>query len=109
MNYVYLLLAVIAEVIATTALKSAVGFTKPLPSLIVVIGYGVSFYLLSIIFQSFPLGVTYAVWSGLGIVLVTIMGIFIYQQIPDLAAMIGMGFIIAGVAIIQLFSKISGH
>lgn len=109
MTYVYLLVAIIAEVIATTALKSAEGFTRLLPSAIVVIGYGVSFYSLSLVLQSMPLGIAYAIWSGLGIVLVTIAGIFLYKQVPDMAAIIGMGLIVVGVIVIQVFSKTTGH
>lgn len=109
MTYVYLLVAIIAEVIATTALKSAEGFTRLLPSAIVVIGYGVSFYSLSLVLQSMPLGIAYAIWSGLGIVLVTIAGIFLYKQVPDIAAIIGMGLIVVGVIVIQVFSKTTGH
>lgn len=109
MNYLFLFLAIVAEVVATTALKSAEGFTKLLPSLIVIIGYGISFYLLSLILQSLPLGITYAIWSGLGVVLVAVSAIFIYGQIPDLPAIIGMGLIISGVVVIQVFSQTTGH
>lgn len=109
MTYLYLLLAVIAEVVATTALKSAEGFTRLIPSMVVVVGYGLSFYFLSMILQTLPLGVTYAVWSGLGIVLVTIAAVFLYKQTPDAAAIIGMALIIAGVAVIQIFSDTTRH
>lgn len=109
MTYFYLLLAIIAEVVATTALKSAEGFTRLIPSVVVIIGYGLSFYFLSVILQTLPLGITYAVWSGLGIVLVTIAAIFLYRQIPDVAAIIGMALIVLGVVVIQLFSKTTGH
>lgn len=109
MNYLYLFLAITAEVIATTALKSAEGFTKLLPSAIVIIGYGISFYFLSVVLQHLPLGITYAIWSGLGVVLVAVSAIFIYGQIPDLPAIIGMGLIITGVVVIQVFSQTTGH
>lgn len=109
MTYVYLILAIIAEVIATSALKASNSFTQLIPSLIVVIGYSVSFYLLTLVLRQLPLGITYAVWSGLGIVLVAIVGAIIYKQIPDIAAIIGMGFIVAGVAIIHLFSNTVSH
>lgn len=109
MIYLYLILAIAAEVIATSALKSAEGFTRLWPSIIVIAGYGVSFYLLSIILQHLPLGVTYAVWAGLGIVLVAAAGALFYQQIPDLPALIGIGLIITGVVIIHVFSKTVGH
>lgn len=107
--YIYLLLAVIAEVIATSALKPAMGFTKLLPSVIVVTGYATAFYLLSIIFQTLPVGITYAIWSGLGIVLVTLIGVLMFKQIPDLPAILGMVLIIAGVVVIQVFSKTMTH
>lgn len=109
MTYVYLILAIIAEVIATSALKASNSFTQLIPSLIVVVGYSVSFYLLTLVLRQLPLGITYAVWSGLGIVLVAIVGAIIYKQIPDIAAIIGMGFIVAGVAIIHLFSNTVSH
>lgn len=109
MNYLYLFLAIVAEVVATTALKSTEGFTKIIPSLVVIIGYSLSFYLLSIVLQHLPLGVTYAIWAGLGIVMVALAGLFIYGQKPDAAALFGMGLIIIGVVIIQLFSHTTGH
>ncbi|AOU99156.1 multidrug transporter [Acidihalobacter yilgarnensis] len=109
MAYVYLLVAIISEVIATTALKSAAGFTRPLPSAIVVLGYGTAFYCLSLVLRSLPVSITYAIWSGLGIVLVTLAGALVYKQIPDLAAWIGMGLIIAGVLVINLYSRTVVH
>lgn len=109
MVYVYLLLAIVSEVIATSALKPAMGFTRLLPSMVVVCGYGFSFYLLSIVFQTLPVGMTYAVWSGLGIVLITLIGVFAFKQIPDWPAILGMVLIVAGVAVIHLFSKAFEH
>lgn len=109
MHYVYLILAVVAEVIATTALKSANGFTRPVPSLVVMLGYGAAFYLLSVIVQTMPLGIVYAMWSGAGIVLVAIAGALVFKQIPDLPALAGMALILAGVVIVNLFSKTVGH
>ena len=76
MTFVYLVLAIVAEVIATSALKASLGFTRPLPSIIVVVGYGLAFYLLSLVLRTLPVGVAYAIWAGLGIVLVTLVGIF---------------------------------
>ncbi len=105
MAYLYLAIAIVAEVIATSALKATEEFTKLYPSLIVVIGYGVAFYFMTLVLRTIPVGITYAVWSGLGIVLVTIIGVVLYKEIPDTPAMIGMGFIIAGVAIIHIFSE----
>ncbi len=109
MQYAYLLLAVAAEVVATSALKAANGFTRPLPSLIVVLGYGAAFYLLSLIVQSMPLGIVYAIWSGTGIVLVAVVGAVWLKQIPDWPAVVGMTLILAGVIIVNLFSKTVAH
>lgn len=105
MAYIYLLVAILSEVAATTALKSADGFTRPLPSTIVVLGYGTAFYCLSLVLRSLPVSITYAIWSGLGIVLVTLAGALFYRQMPDLAAWAGMGLILAGVLVIHLFSR----
>ena len=109
MPYLYLLIAIVAEVAATSALKASEGFTKLTPSLIVIIGYGAAFYFLSLVLKTIPVGVTYAIWSGLGIILVTIVAAFLYKQIPDTAAVIGMGLIVAGVVIINVFSKTVAH
>ena len=105
MAYIYLAVAIVAEVVATSALKASTEFTKLLPSLIVVVGYGISFYCLALVLRTIPVGITYAIWSGVGIVLVSIIGALIYQQIPDLPALVGMGLIIAGVIVIHSFSK----
>ena len=107
--YVALGLAIVAEVIATSALKASAGFTRLGPSAIVVLGYGTAFYCLSLTLQSLSVGVAYAIWSGLGIVLVTVAAYVLYRQSVDLPALIGMGLIVAGVAVIQLFSKTAGH
>jgi len=109
MQYLYLTLAIVAEVIATSSLKASEQFHKPLPSLIVVVGYAVSFYALSIVIRTLPVGIVYAIWSGAGIVLVAIAAFFIYRQVLDLPAVIGMGLIIAGVATINLFSTSAAH
>lgn len=107
--YLYLALAVIAEIIATSALKPAMGFTKILPSVVVVLGYAAAFYLLSLVFQVLPVGITYAIWSGMGIVLITLVGAVVFKQIPDLPAIIGMALIVAGVVVIQVFSNFMEH
>lgn len=109
MHYVFLILAIIAEVIGTTALKGANGFTRPWPSLIVLVGYGTAFFLLSLIVQKMPLGIVYAIWSGTGIVLVAIVGALWLKQIPDWPAIVGMALIMAGVVIVNLFSKTVAH
>ena len=107
--YAALGVAIVAEVIATSALKASAGFTRLWPSVIVVLGYGVAFYGLSLTLQSMPVGVAYASWSGLGIVLVTAAGYVLYRQSVDLPALAGMALIVAGVAVIQLFSKTAAH
>jgi len=104
-GYIYLTVAIIAEVIATTALKSSEEFSNLLPSVIVVLGYGVAFYALSVCLKTMNIGVVYAFWSGLGIVLISLMGWFVYKQALDLPAILGLALIIAGVVTIQLFSK----
>ncbi len=109
MGYQYLAIAIVAEVVGTSALKASREFTSLIPSLIVVAGYGVAFYFMALALRSIPVGITYAVWSGLGIVLITIVGAFMYREIPDLPAIIGMGLIVSGVVVIHVFSKTIGH
>jgi small multidrug resistance pump len=109
MQYVYLSLAIVAEVIATSCLKASEQFTRFVPSLIVIVGYGVSFYLLSIVLRTLPVGIVYAMWSGVGIVLVAIVAFVLYRQVLDIPAMLGMALIIAGVATINLFSTSAAH
>jgi len=106
---IILFFAILSEVIATTALKLSEGFTKIVPSVIVVIGYGASFYLLSISLKVIPIGLAYAIWSGVGIVLTVIAGIIIWRESLDWARVIGIIFIILGILIINLFSKITTH
>lgn len=102
-------LAIVAEVIGTTALKASESFTRLVPSLIVVVGYGVAFYCLSLVLKSVPVGIAYAVWSGLGIVLITAAAWLLYGQRIDAAGLIGMGLIIAGVVVLNVFSKATAH
>ena len=109
MAYLYLALAIVAEVIATSALKASAEFTKLLPSAIVIIGYCVAFYMMTLAIRTIPIGVTYAIWSGVGIVLISSVGAIFYKQTLDAPAMIGMGLIIAGVVVIHAFSKSVGH
>ena len=104
-----LAIAIVAEVIGTTALKASDGFSRLWPSAIVVVGYGVSFYCLSLVLRSIPVGITYAVWSGLGIVLISLVAFAVYGQRIDLAGLIGMGLIIAGVLVLNLFSRSAPH
>lgn len=109
MTYLYLAIAIIAEVAATSALKASEEFTQLIPSIVVVVGYGTAFFFMTLVLRVMPVGITYAVWSGLGIVLVSIVGVFLYRQIPDVPAMIGMGLIVLGVVVINLFSKTVSH
>lgn len=103
-----LILAIIAEVIGTTALQQSQQFTRFVPSIAVVIFYGASFYLLAIALKTMPVGVVYAIWSGLGIVLIALVGFIFLGQVLDLAALVGIGLILTGVLVIQLLSG-SGH
>ncbi len=105
----YLAIAIVAEVAATTSLKASQEFTKLAPSVIVVIGYGIAFYFMTLVLRYIPVGITYAVWAGLGIVLVAAVGAIVYGEVPDLPAVIGMGLIIAGVVTINLLSKTVSH
>jgi len=109
MAYIYLAIAIIAEVAATSALKASAEFTKIIPSLVVIIGYGVAFYFLTLVLRTIPVGITYAVWSGVGTVLIAIVGALLYKQIPDVPAIIGMVLIVSGVAVIHLYSSTAGH
>jgi len=109
MKWVFLSIAILAEVVATLSLKSAEGFTKLLPSIIVIIGYGTAFFFLSLTLKSIPVGITYAIWSGAGITLISIIAYFIFKQSLDFPAIIGMLFIITGIIVINLFSKSISH
>jgi small multidrug resistance pump len=107
--YVILFLAILAETAGTTALQASQQFTRPLPSVIVVIAYGISFYLLALTLRSMPVGVVYAIWSGLGIVFIAAIGYVIFGQKLDLPAILGTGLILAGIVVIQLFSRSAPH
>jgi len=104
-GYLDLAVAILAEVVATSALKASEGFTRPLPSLLVVLGYGTSFYFLSLALKTIPVAVAYAVWSGVGILLITLAAMVLYRQVPDLEAAIGMALIVAGVAVLMGLSR----
>jgi len=108
-NYLFLLLAILFETVATSSLKASEQFTKLIPSLITVIGYIAAFYFLSLTLKTIPVGIAYAIWSGIGIVLITLAGIFLFKQVPDLPAIIGLLLIIAGVVVINVFSKTTAH
>ena len=109
MAYVYLIAAIIAEVIGTSALKASEEFTRIVPSLIVVLSYGVTFYLLTLVLRTIPVGVTYAIWSGFGIILVTLVSMVLYKETPDFPSVLGMGLIILGAIIINVFSTTAGR
>jgi len=108
-GYLYLAIAICAEVVATTSMKALAGFSRPLPLLLVVTGYGLSFWMLALVVRTIPVGIAYAIWAGLGIVLVSIAAAILYRQHLDLPAVLGMALIIAGVVVIQLFSGSTGH
>lgn len=108
-SYLLLFFAIICEVIATSSLKLSNGFSNLVFSLITIIGYSASFYILSLALKTIPVGIAYAIWSGIGIVLISLIAWLFLKQTLDLAALIGMGFIMFGVVIINLFSKVSGH
>ncbi|WP_018412100.1 DMT family transporter [Methyloversatilis thermotolerans] len=104
-GWLYLLGAIVAEVIATSALKQVEGLSRPLPLVATVIGYVIAFSLMSMSLRTIPIGVAYAVWSGVGIVAISIIGLFAFGQKLDLPALLGIALIVAGVGVIQLFSK----
>ena len=107
--YALLAIAIVAEVIATSAMRASEGFSRLLPATVVVIGYGIAFYCLSLTLKTIPVGIVYAVWSGAGIVLITLVALVLYRQVPDVPAIIGLGLIIAGVAVLNMFSKMQAH
>jgi small multidrug resistance pump len=109
MNWLYLAVAIVLEVIATSALKASDGFTRLLPSLVVIVGYSAAFYTLSLTLRTMPVGVVYAVWSGGGVVLITLLGWLWFKQELDLSAFIGIALILAGVIVLNFFSKSVSH
>ncbi|AHM02728.1 Ethidium bromide-methyl viologen resistance protein EmrE [Roseibacterium elongatum DSM 19469] len=109
MIWLYLVIAIAGEVVATTALKASDGFTRLGPAVVVVAGYSVAFYFLALVLRSLPLGVTYAIWSGLGVALVTLIGWLVYDQRLDGAAVLGIGLIVSGVLVLNLFSGTTPH
>ncbi|ENU82890.1 quaternary ammonium compound-resistance protein qacF [Acinetobacter sp. CIP 102082] len=108
-NWIFLCVAIIAEVIATSALKSSEGFSKPIASVIVVLGYIIAFYCLSLTLKTIPVGIAYAIWSGVGIVLVTTIAWIVFGQKLDVWGIIGIALIMSGVLVLNLLSKTSSH
>jgi len=108
-EYVYLLIAIIAEVIATSSLKASQGFTRFIPSMVVLLGYGAAFYLLSLSLNGIGVGVAYALWSGIGIILLAAVGVVVFGEKIDRPAVIGFVLILAGVVILNLYSKVLAH
>ncbi|OED48012.1 DMT family transporter [Leisingera sp. S232] len=108
-HYFYLILAVAAETIGTTALQASQQFSKLGPSLIVLVAYAFSFYMMGLTLKFMPVGIVYAIWSGLGILMIAVIAFFVFGQKLDLPAVIGMALIMSGIIIIHLFSKSSGH
>ncbi|WP_367867988.1 multidrug efflux SMR transporter [Pedobacter sp. WC2423] len=108
-TYIFLFLAIISEIIATTAIKASEEFTRLWPAVIVIFGYALAFYFLSLTLRKIDLGIAYAVWSGAGIIIVTTIGAVFYKQKPDMPAIIGIGLIISGIIVINIFSRNSGH
>ncbi len=109
MLYAMLVLAIVFEVLGTSAMQAAQHFTKLLPTLVMVVCYAVAFYFLSYTLKAIPVGIAYAIWSGLGIVLISLAGYFVFGQKLDFAAVLGLGLIIAGVVVLNLFSKSTFH
>lgn len=107
--YTMLILAIVFEVLGTSAMQAAQHFTRLVPTLIMVVCYAIAFYFLSSTLRVIPVGIAYAIWSGLGIVLISLVGYFVFGQTLDFAAVLGLGLIIAGVVILNLFSKSTFH
>lgn len=107
--YVYLLIAVVFETIGTTALNATAQFTRLVPSLVVVASYACAFYFLSLTLRTMPVGVVYALWSGIGIVLIALMGLLVYGQKLDAPALLGLALIISGIAVVHLYSDTTPH
>ena len=108
-NFLFLAVAIVFEIVATSALKKSEEFTKLIPSIITIVGYFGAFYFLSFAIRTIPIGIAYAIWSGVGIVLITIIGAVFFKQIPDLPAIIGLALILIGVIVINVFSKTTAH
>lgn len=109
MHWIFLTLAIISEVVGTSALKTSEGFSRLWPSLVVVVGYALAFYFLSLVLKTIPVGVAYATWSGVGIVLIALIAWIVHGQALDLPAIAGIALIVAGVVVLNLFSRSVSH
>jgi small multidrug resistance pump len=108
-QWIFLGVAIVSEVIATSALKATEDFTRLWPSLIVVVGYAFAFYFLTLTLRTIPLGIAYAIWSGVGVALIALVGWVLYKQTLDVPAFIGIALIVAGVVVLNVFSKAVPH
>lgn len=108
-SWLFLAVAIVAEVIATSSLKASDGFTRPWPSMLVIVGFGIAFYLLALTLRVIPMGIAYAVWSGVGLVLITLIGWIVFGQKLDPPAFVGIGLIICGVVVMNVFSHAVAH
>jgi small multidrug resistance pump len=108
-NHALLVIAIVFEVVATSALKATDGFTRLVPSIVTLVGYALAFYFLSLTLRTMPVGIVYAVWSGAGVVLITLIGWLYYRQSIDAPGLLGIGLIVAGVLVVNLFSRSMGH
>lgn len=105
MQWAYLAIAIVSEVVATSAVKSSDNFTHLVPSILVVVGYGIAFWFLSLTLKTIPLGVTYAIWSGAGVAIVSVVGVIVYKQMLDVPAVLGIALIVSGVIVLNSFSR----
>ena len=108
-DWLFLIAAIVFETVGTMLLKVSEQFTRPLPTIGMIVGYLLSLYLLSYALRTLPVGLAYAIWSALGVVLIMLIGVFVFKQVPDLPAYIGLALIMAGVLVINLFSKMEAH
>ncbi|MGX9417564.1 DMT family transporter [Vibrio sp. RC27] len=109
MGFWYLVIAICAEVVGTLALKASNGFTHAISGTICVLSYAITFYFFSLVLKTVPIGIAYAIWAGMGIVLIASIGAVIYRQVPDIPAILGMVLIVSGVIVINVFSKTNVH
>jgi small multidrug resistance pump len=109
MSYAYLAIAIVAEVVGTSALKASEEFTRLVPSLIVVVGYAVAFFFLSLTLRTIPVGIAYAIWAGAGVALIVAASAVLFRQVPDVAAIVGVGLIVAGVVVVNTMSRMAVH